>query len=184
VIAAGLLAVLVVIDCALAGFRAAAGRYGSLDKRRYYYRAVARGATAGVVLVALFGVAVHLASAWTAGTAAATTLVWIYGTYATVVLVAFGFYFAPIGPYRVLTSVIVFGPLTLVRRSVIVAGLAVVVFGHHPMVVRGLAIAAGAALLAVEPWLGRRYASLWRQLHAPRIEPEQSDPCHESARAR
>lgn len=153
-----------VLDCALAGFRAATGRNGELDKRRYYNGAMAVGALVGAGLVLAIGALAFGIHAWTAATTAAGTLVWIYGTYATIVLTAFAFYFAPVGCYRVLTSVIVFGPLTLIRRAVIVAGMvAVAVQTTEPRVV-ALAVLAGAAMLAVEPWLGRRYGIRWRTL--------------------
>ena len=162
-----LLATLAILDCALAGFRAAAGRNGSLDKRRYYRAAMLRGALVGCVLVAVFAIAARVSGAWHAAITAARTLVWIYGTYATLVLTALAFYFAPTGPYRVLTSVIVFGPLTLIRRGVIAAGMAVVAVQTSSLAVAVLAVLAGAAMGAVEPVLGRTYGRQWEALREP-----------------
>jgi hypothetical protein len=162
-----LLGTLAILDCAIAGFRAAAGRNGELDKRRYYRAAMLRGGLVGCALVALFAGAVELTGTWPSALSAAHTLVWIYGTYATVVLVAFAFYFTPVGPYRVLTSVIVFGPLTLIRRAVIAGGMGVVALTAQTAPVTILAAGAGVAMLAVEPLLGRRYARLWESLRRP-----------------
>jgi hypothetical protein len=165
-----LLASLVIVDCALAGFRAAAGRDGRLDKRTYYRAAIARGAAIGVLIVIVHGAVtaavVESASdphaAWGACVAASRMLVIVYGAYATCTLAALALFVAPIGQFRVLATVIALGPMTLMRRLVVVGGLvAVAIYGDSR--VAPLAAVGGALILPAEALLGRRYTT-WRDL--------------------
>lgn len=166
------LGILAWVDCMLCGFRMAAGRNGRLEKHGYYTRAVARAAGFGAVLVALHVglVAVLCATAsdpsgaWASFVEAARPLVVVYGAFATVIFIAFGFYFAPIGDFRVLTNVIVFGPLTLVRPAVMAFGLALAVWRVPEWRVAVVAISAAGFMLSFERVLGRRYMQLWRRL--------------------
>lgn len=166
------LAVLAFVDCVLCGFRMAAGRNGRLDKRAYYIQAVGRAALWGVVVVAanvgltaaLCASAPDPARTWSAFAAAGELLVVVYGTFATAIFLAFGFYFAPIGDFRVLTNVIVFGPLTLARRVVIVGGMIVAAWRANDGRVLVVAATATIAMIAFEPVLGRRYKEQWRRL--------------------
>jgi hypothetical protein len=167
-----LLAVLVLVDCTLAGFRAAAGRDGRLEKRDYYGREVLRAAGFGALLllahVALAGALVATAAdpsaAWAELVLAARLPVVVYGIFATTIFLAFGFYFAPIGDFRVLANVLVFGPLTLVRRPVIVLGMALAVLRVPSARVAVLAAVAAISMCLFEGLVGRRNTKRWKDL--------------------
>ena len=73
-------------------------------------------------------------------------------------------YFAPVGDFRVLTNVIVFGPLSLLRRLVMVGGLVAAVVRVPDVRVAVMALSAGIAMLAFEPLLERAYSEQWRAL--------------------
>lgn len=158
-----LLCLLALLDAALAGYRAAAGRNALIDKRPYYRAAVLRGLGGGAVCLALTGAAAGLALAAAADRAAllrdflaaGSSLARVYVPYAAAVGLAFAIFALPIGDTRILTSVIVFGPFTLVRPWVMAAGAALgVVTAPRPetALVVGVAV---ATLLGQERVLAR-----------------------------
>lgn len=119
---------LAVLDATFAGFRAAAGRSGLIDKRAYLSRALGVGAAAGLVEVALL-------AALTAATLALSSdpagdyaeLVRIgarmlvpFGAYAALVLLALGVYGVARHEVRTLATVAILGPFTLLRPALIV----------------------------------------------------------------
>ena len=79
-------------------------------------------------------------------------------------LATFAIYFAPIGDFRVLTSVIVFGPLTLARPWIILGGLVAAAALVPDVRVVVVAVVAGTSMLSFEKLLARRYAERWRAL--------------------
>lgn len=169
---AALLGVLALFDCLLGGFRAAAGRNGRLEKKAYYRQALVRAALAGALLV---GVHVVLAlvlvstsstptATWSAFVAAAQLLVAFYGAFAALTLLAFVFYFAPVGDFRALTSVIVLGPLTLFRPVVIGGGIAVAAAKATDPRVALLGCSAGLSMIFFEHLLGRAHRREWERL--------------------
>ncbi|MEO8700314.1 MAG: hypothetical protein ABI867_09735 [Kofleriaceae bacterium] len=169
-----LLAVLALFDAMLGGFRAAAGRDGRIDKRVYFRAAMVRAAVLGIVVIAA-NAAIAAALVATAGDPAATWrevvhagawCVWIFGGFATVTVAALGFWFVPIAEYRLLASIIVLGPLTLVRPIVIVAGLVIAATRTSEPRVWILAAIAGVSMLGFEHVLGRAHATRWRRLVA------------------
>jgi hypothetical protein len=172
VTAVALLALLVVVDGAFSGFRVAAGCNGRIGKRAYYAAATLRGAGVSTALLAvnvliawlLVRSAADPASTWTRFQEAATVLVRVYGAYATLTLGTLVFYVLPIGEYRLLTSVLVLGPMTLIRPLVIVVGLVLAVADGHEPRVAIMAVFAGVTALGCERWLRRRYANAWRSL--------------------
>ena len=166
------LAVLAMFDALLAGFRAAAGRDGRIDKRGYFRAALTRAAVYGVVLVganaaltaALTRTATDPDATWSAFVTAGTACVWVFGAFATVTIGALAFWFSPIPETRLLASIVVLGPLTLLRPLVIVGGLA---FGASRVAdprVWITAVVAGVTMLGLERWLGRAHAHHWRRL--------------------
>lgn len=169
---AALLGVLALFDCLLGGFRAAAGRNGRLEKTAYYRQALVRSALAGTLLV---GVHVLLAlgfvsasptptATWDAFVDAAALLVVFYGGFATLTLLAFVFYLAPVGDFRVLTSVIVLGPLTLFRPVVIGGGIVLAAVKATDPRVALLGCSAGLSMLLFEHVLGRAHRREWKRL--------------------
>ena len=171
-IVAALLTLLAVFDGALSGFRAAAGRDGRIDKRPYYRRAIAHGARAGALVVVanvavaavLVGTSAAPGATWTEFLRAGTTCAWIFGGFATLTLAAIALWWSPIHEYRLLATVIVLGPLTLVRPIVIIAGLAIAAARAGDPRVWIMAALAGATVLGVEGLLGRAHVARWRQL--------------------
>jgi hypothetical protein len=123
---------LATIDAALAGYREAAGRSALIDKRAYYRRAMLRGALFGQVVIGMVGAAVAaslLLSAEPRGLLEGlreigSRMLIVYVPYAVVILSAFAVRAAPSVDLRSITSVLIFGPFTLLRPLVIVAGVA------------------------------------------------------------
>jgi hypothetical protein len=158
------LSALAFFDCLLAGFRAAAGRDGRLDKRAYYVSAVARAGGWGLLLIganALVAAALCFAApdptaAFGSLVSAGRLLVGLYGAFAAAVLAAFALYLAPVADLRVLANVLVFGPLTLARSWVIAGGLLYVALRVPDLRVAMMAASAGASTLAFEGFLRRR----------------------------
>lgn len=167
-----LLAILALFDALLAGFRAAAGRDGRIDKGPYFRLAIGRSAIGALALIALnVGVVTALvisapdrAVAWAAMVHAGEISVWVFGGFATLTLAAFAFWFSPIPEYRLLSSIIVLGPLTLLRPLVIAGGLAFAASRvNEPRVWVAAAIAC-ITMLAFERVIGRGHAQRWRAL--------------------
>lgn len=152
-----LLALLAIVDVAFAGFRAAAGRDAHIDKRAYYRRAMASGALAGVGLVAALSaitVVLLLASGEAAAlyaellTIGARMLVILLG-YALLVLGALALYAAPQLTLRVLATVTILGPFTLLRPLAIVAATVWGVYPSRSAPAVALTIGSSAAVLAL-----------------------------------
>lgn len=118
-----LLASLAVVDAAFAGFRAAAGRNARIFKLAYYRRSVARGALAGLALVAVLG----LLTVWTLARSpdpaaqyaelvrVGDRMLWVLGSYAALVSLALVVYFVADWDLRSLSTVAILGPFTLLR---------------------------------------------------------------------
>lgn len=118
-----------VLDLTFAGFRAAAGRDGRIDKRAHYVRAMLAGAGAGLVFsglmaavtwavlrrapapTALFAELVHIGA----------RMALVFGGYAALVLVALVVYTLARHEVRTLATVAILGPFTLARPWVVAA---------------------------------------------------------------
>lgn len=162
-----LLYLLAVCDAAFCGYRAVAGRNALLFKRDYYLRSMARGALWGQAAVAVAGVAAGLLLAASHApeqllndfAEAGVRLLEVYLPYAVLIGLAFTVRIVPSVDVRSLTSVLVFGPLTLIRPAVAVAGFAWALY-HVARVEVG--IMAGIVLplmLLLERFLERRFSS-------------------------
>jgi hypothetical protein len=157
-----LLWLLATVDGAFAGYRAAAGRIMLIDKRAYYRQAMLRGALAVQVAVAIMCLALGLALALSvepqvliAGAIAAEerALV-VYAPYAGLIAVALVLRAVPSVDVRSATSVVVFGPLTLLRPAVVVAGGALAARSASPLVLV-LVVLVIAMMLSFGPILDR-----------------------------
>jgi hypothetical protein len=123
--------ILATLDAAFAGYRAAAGRCGLIDKRRYYQSAMLRGAGAGQLAVALTAVMVLVSLALSLDRQlllcdyhrAGAGMLIVYVPYAVVLLIAFLFRLIPSVDIRSITSTVIFGPFTLIRPLMAIAGL-------------------------------------------------------------
>lgn len=128
----GLLCLLWLVDAMFIGFRDAAGRNPAIRKwDGYYQRGLVRGLAGGLVGLVLIGavatggwaVANDRDAVLAAYTAGARPMLWVYGTYATLVIVALGLWLSKQLDVRTLASVLVLGPFTLIRPLVVLAGL-------------------------------------------------------------
>lgn len=168
----GALILLALFDVLLSGTRAAAGRDGRIAKPPYYREAGVRALWAGVLVVAgnaaLVSVLVATApapdAAWEAMRHAGVRCVEVFGAFATLTLVAILFWFAPVRELRIVPTLVVLGPLTLVRPLVIVGGLLFAVADAPAGRVWVAAVAAGVSMLGIEAVLGWRYHDRWRRL--------------------
>jgi hypothetical protein len=125
-----LLWLLATIDSAFIGYREAAGRSALIDKRDYYRHALVRGALLGQIAVAIAG-AVALGMLATSPQPArlfdsfeqvATRMLMVYVPYSLVLAITFFVRAIPSVDIRSITSVLVFGPFTLIRPLVVLAG--------------------------------------------------------------
>jgi len=162
------LGILVVIDGALCGFRAAAGRNPRIFLGRYYRRSMRRGAWLALVVIALFlavGLGLRAAGGdgtWASLLAAASRLVRFYGLFASVVVLALGLYLLGHFDLGVLASVLVLGPLTSIRPLVIVAGAGWAAARADTLAATLMSLSAGLVMATFErllalghpPWRG------------------------------
>ena len=119
--------VLALLDYGFAGFRVAAGRDGRIVKRDYYRVAILRGLGLGALWLCVgTGCVVFSASFFPGGgeslTSAGVVALWVYGAYATVVLLAFLPYLLGGLELRTLATVALLGPCTMLRLPVIIVG--------------------------------------------------------------
>jgi hypothetical protein len=120
---------LVTLDCALMGFRLAMGRSAAIDKRRYYRRAAVRAGLRGQIAIgAVTTVAVVLAHSGGTTTTGAFNramprFILIGGGYAALILGASALCAFPSVTLRSALSVVIFGPLTLLRPVVVIEPL-------------------------------------------------------------
>ncbi len=125
-----LLWLLATVDSAFIGYRDGAGRSALIDKRDYYRRALIRGALVGQIAVAIVGiVAAGMLSAspqparlFAAFEQVGTRMLMVYVPYALILAITFFFRAIPSVDIRSITSVLVFGPFTLIRPLVVLAG--------------------------------------------------------------
>jgi L-asparagine transporter-like permease len=125
-----LLWLLATADSAFIGYRDAAGRCALIDKRLYYRRALLRGALlgqiavgiAGIVAGAMLATASHPARLFETFDQVATRMLMVYVPYALILTIAFFIRAIPSVDIRSITSVLVFGPFTLIRPLVVLAG--------------------------------------------------------------
>lgn len=125
-----LLWLLATVDSTFIGYRDAAGRNALIDKRAYFRRAMLRGAVAGQIAVAIVGLAAVGMLATTPQPArlfetfeqAATRMLIVYVPYALILTITFFIRAIPSVDIRSITSVLVFGPFTLIRPLVVLAG--------------------------------------------------------------
>jgi hypothetical protein len=166
------LASLALFDVLLSGTRAAAGRDGRIAKPPYYRAAAWRSLAAGVLVVsanaalvaALRASAPDPDGAWSDLLSAGVRCVKVFGAFATLTLIAILFWFAPVRELRIVPTLVVLGPLTLLRPLVIAGGLLFAVVGSSNWRVWLAGLAAGVSMIGIEHVLGRGYVDRWRRL--------------------
>lgn len=127
-----LLWLLATIDSAFIGYREAAGRNALVEKRAYYRRALLRGALFGQVAVLVVGAITAIVLATSSDPRALFTrfelvgarMLMVYIPYALILLITFCVRALPSVDIRSITSVLIFGPFTLIRPAVVLAGAA------------------------------------------------------------
>ena len=159
------LASLALIDAALAGYRAATGRNGRIRKRAYHLVAMRRGLAAGVTLLSsqaaflavVLVTAPHPADRYAGLTQAGTTMLWILGPYAALVLASIGGHaLLPRAPATFLI-LLGLGPFTLIRPWLTVAAGATAAWTASDPAIAVCALLAATSVLTVEPWVQRRW---------------------------
>jgi len=154
------------IDSAFCGYRSAAGRNALIDKHRYYRHAMLEGALAGQLAVAFVGLIAVAILAFSSDpsltgselAAASRKMIAIYLPYAGVVLGALGLRTAPSVDLRSTLSAIVFGPLTLIRPAIAIAGAAWASISVPRPEVFLLATVTAILMVSMERLLGLRYS--------------------------
>lgn len=152
---------LVLLDGGFAGYRARAGRYARIRRLPHDLRAVARGCAVGaIVSIAAFAVALALSAVSTAGAldpharAAAHRILWVAGGYSALVVGAFVPFLTGSPDLRSLTTVVLFGPLTLIRPLLIIGACLLAAWGQSANVAAAVALG-GALVLAQDVVLDR-----------------------------
>ncbi len=158
-----LVGALVVLDGGFAGYRARAGRYARIRRLPHDLRAVARGCGVGA-LAGLLAVAVALALSAVRPAApqlldpqareAAHRILYVAGGYSVLVVAAFVPFLTGSPDLRSLTTVSLFGPLTLIRPALVVGACVFAAWGQGPHVAAAVAVG-GALVLAQDELLDR-----------------------------
>jgi L-asparagine transporter-like permease len=125
-----LLWLLATVDSTFIGYREAAGRNALIDKRAYFQRAMIRGVLFGQVAVVIVGLVAAGILAATPQPArlfdtfeqVAARMLMVYVPYALIITITFIIRAIPSVDIRSITSVLVFGPFTLIRPLVVLAG--------------------------------------------------------------
>jgi len=166
------IASLALFDVLLSGIRAAAGRDGRIAKPPYYRAALRQSLVAGMLVVganallvaALVASAPDPSMAWRDLLRAGVRCVEVFGAFATLTFVAILFWLAPVRELRILPTLVVLGPLTLLRPLVVVGGLLFAVASAPGWRVWAAGTAAGVSMIGIEHVLGRGYGDRWRRL--------------------
>ncbi|MEK7485099.1 MAG: hypothetical protein AABZ60_12295 [Planctomycetota bacterium] len=160
-----LLYILATFDSAFCGYRAAAGQNALISKKIYYRRAMKIGSFYGQCAIAVAAVVGSLLLLFSASSTllvksylqAGYCLLQIYLPYAGILCVAFLLRLIPSVDIQSLTSVFVFGPFTLLRPAVAVAGFAWALFGVPQMEVMIMACVILPMMLSMEWFLEHRF---------------------------
>jgi len=143
---------LLLLDATLVGYRAAAGRNPRVRKSRYHRQALGRGLLAGLLIDAVI---LGLARAVPVGDtgAIAGAMLQVFLPYAIAVTIAMLLWFSRSLDVRVLASVLVLGPFTLLRPVVVVAGIAWGWWQSPTPSGAALGLALILVMLRLESWL-------------------------------
>jgi len=158
-----LLWALTTIDTACTGYREAAGRNAQLDKSAYYRHAMIRGALLGqVVVIIVGGLTLFLLVLLPQPVAlfedlhrVGVRMTIVYVPYALVVLLAIAVRAVPSVDLRSITSVLIFGPFTLIRPIVVLAGLLWGVLSSTKVSSIALGVLGVSAVLSMEWIMGQ-----------------------------
>jgi hypothetical protein len=154
---------LATLDGALCGFRAFAGRSALIYKRRYYTRAMVRGAIAAQIasflslfpLLLSIAVSHHRAELRADLESAAGRMLWVFLPYAAAVLINLALRALPSTDIRASTSVMVLGPLTGLRPFVMIAGVLFGIWSATLVETKLLGMFVLMGMLSLETFLNR-----------------------------
>jgi hypothetical protein len=126
-----LLWILATFDASFAGYREAAGRNALIDKTKYFRRALFRGALYGqLAIILVAGGAFAMISLTSEPNQliadfekVGRRMLAVYAPYAIIILIAFLLRAIRSVDIRSITSTIVFGPFTLIRPLIALAGI-------------------------------------------------------------
>ena len=173
-----------VLDGAFAGFRGAAPCNARIRKRAYYARALSYGALAALVLcVALAALTATLLAASSTPAADYETLVGVgrrmlavFSVYGSGVALALLGYLLGGADLRVLSTVSILGPFTLIRPWMVLAALVYGLWGQTNATVITLTLVSAGAVLLLGRALGLVYeCRLQRELETPVTRPLPAD---------
>lgn len=158
-----LLWLLATVDSTFIGYREAAGRNALIEKRAYFRRAMIRGLIAGQIAVAIVGLVAVGMLATTSQPArlfdtlehVAARMLMIYLPYAAIIALTFFIRAIPSVDIRSITSVLVFGPFTLIRPLVVLAGAIFGLLAAPTPPVLLLVVLTVSLMLGMEYVLGR-----------------------------
>jgi hypothetical protein len=164
--------VLAALDTIFSGICAASGRNALINKRAYFARSMWYGFAWGqaaccVALILLFVVAAMAGDCQQAieeMMSVGRRMAIVYSAYAAVVLLTFAVRVIPSVDVRSVTSVVGFGPLSLIRPAVIIAGVA---WGLALAPSSGVAIAALLIAGMMVPF--RTWLNLMLDVHGDRV---------------
>lgn len=159
------------LDGAFAGFRSAAGRNPRLFKgawhRRHMLRGLGYSQLAALVVVAFTAATTPDVNSLQYGILA---MLQVYSIYGGAALLALAVYLLPHPDISSLATVLVLGPLTLLRVPVIVAGAGWAVLQTRDLPTAACATVAAAVMVLAEPVLSLQWRR-WSPLPAPDAPP-------------
>jgi len=172
-----LLYVLATLDAAMSGYRAAGGRNALIRKGGYQARAQVRGVVWGQACVLAVAAVVALVLVTNARPAALAAdlllacrrLLAVYVPYSLVFVLALALRAVPSVDVRSTLNVLVFGPFTLLRPFVGLAGVARAFAGVPRWQVAGVGLFGVGAMLGLEWALNRWYARATRRPATGRV---------------
>lgn len=162
-----LMVLLAILDSALAGFRAAAGRDARIDKRGYFTRAIGIGAVAGAgavlvlaaATVAVLGASDQPAVLYADLVAIGARMLQVFVAFTVLLFTALTLYLTSRPELRSLATVAILGPFTLARPWVVWAATAWGLVGAtHPLPTLALTVGSSATVLGVGWLLDAGYA--------------------------
>jgi hypothetical protein len=164
-----LLWALATIDAAFIGYREAAGRSALINKGAYYRHAMIRGAILGQIAVAIVGAAIAVMLLLSPEPLArvrelqevGSRMLTVYIPYALIIFIAFAVRLAPSIDLRSITSVLIFGPFTLIRPVVVVVGVVCGFLSAPSFVTLLLGILILSLMLSLEWIIGRLRRLEW-----------------------
>lgn len=153
---------LATLDASLMGYRLSMGRSARIAKGRWHRRAAlgwlvaVQPAIVAVALLAAVLVARGDPSVADGFDTAMARFSVIGGAYATVILLATALLVVPSVTVRAGASVVVFGPMTLLRPVVVTAALVAALAGNASGPLVAVALLVGVPAVAIEPLVDRR----------------------------